>query len=86
MRIQLNQQVSFFVVILIALSVLVAIRFSGFILPSKYYFSISSVFKSDESLMLVSHPGVTGQRFCELMRQHKVTVEDIGKPAPSTVV
>jgi len=78
MRIQLNQQVSFFVVILIALSVLVAIRFSGFILPSKYYFSISSVFKSDESLMLVSHPGVTGQRFCELMRQHKVTVEDIG--------
>lgn len=77
MILRLNHQISAFAVVFVGLALLVSIRFSSYILPSQYYFSISSVFKSDESLMLVEHPGVTGKRFCEIVRKYKVTVADL---------
>lgn len=77
MRFHFNDNISATTAILVAVFILFSIRVSSYVLPEKYYFSVSSVFKSDESLMLVDHPGVSGERFCQILRKYKITASDL---------
>lgn len=74
----LDNRVSVFAVCLTALSILVGIKLSNYILPSAFYFSISSVFKSQEGAMLISPPGLSSERFCELIRKNRIHPQDVG--------
>lgn len=50
------------------------------LLPEKYYFSFSSLYSgSDAQPFLIDPPGVSGQKFCEILKKNNIDVGQLGK-------
>lgn len=77
MKLAIDKNVSVLITVLTAVTITALIRLSSYILPERFYFTVSSVFKADETAMLVQHPGLAGPRFCELASRYGVTAEDM---------
>lgn len=49
------------------------------LLPEKYYFSFSSLVGGTAQPFLIDPPGVSGTKFCEILRKNKINVKDLGQ-------
>ena len=77
MRIHINQNVDLLPVFFTAFLILSFIKISGILLPTGYYFSVSSIFKTNTELMLVQDQGLPAAKLCELLKKNYIEPDDI---------
>lgn len=77
MKLNINQKVDLLPLIITAFAILCLIKISSFILPAGYYFSVSSVFKTNTELMLVKDQGLPAAKLCELLKRNNIEPDDV---------
>ncbi len=72
----LTVRVNLALVFLGAFSVMLLIKLTS-LLPAQYYFSFSKLVAGDRGPFLVDPPSVSGAKLCQLLRQNRISSEDL---------